>query len=338
MSTIKCICIDQALAFEHTPVVASGSLENHISFTFCNLWTGYTKTAVFWRSEADAYHVLLDNTGTCQLPPEVTGDQGTIYFGVFGVNGSKQRTSNVLTYRIEKGAITVATAPSDPTPDIYTQMLAEVAIAKGLVRETRDKEAAFETAVNNRQTTFENAMSSQQTTFESFVNNRQSIFESTMTTRQGNFESSMATDLEGYKNELAEVSAKGLVPDGSITTARLANKSVTAEKLADGVVSGILDKGLKIAVGSYVGKGKMGEANPISLTFDFEPALVAVAVSASIQEGHNIFIRGQTASLFVNVIWSGKTVSWYSSQDVTYMFNDAGKTYYYVAIGQKAAG
>lgn len=125
MSTIKCICIDQALAFENTPVIASGSLDNHVSFTFCSLWNGYTKTAVFWRNEADAYHVILDSSGTCQLPPEVSDDHGTIYFGVFGVNGAgNRRTSNVLSYRIEKGAITVNTAPSEPTSDIYTQLLA----------------------------------------------------------------------------------------------------------------------------------------------------------------------------------------------------------------------
>ena len=129
MSTIKVICIDQALAFENTPVIASGGLEeDFISFTFCNQWTGFTRTAVFWRTEKDAYHVLLDGADRCQIPPEVTADEGTIFFGVFGVDGTgAQRTTEVLTYHIKKGAITTGTKPSEPTQDIYTQLLAAYA-------------------------------------------------------------------------------------------------------------------------------------------------------------------------------------------------------------------
>lgn len=132
MSTIKVICIDQALAFENTPVIASGGLEeDFISFTFCNQWTGFARTAVFWRTEKDAYHVLLDGADRCQIPPEVTADEGTIFFGVFGVNESgAQRTTEVLTYHIKKGAITTGTKPSEPTQDIYTQLLAQYAELK----------------------------------------------------------------------------------------------------------------------------------------------------------------------------------------------------------------
>ena len=129
MSTIKVICIDQALAFENTPVIASGGLEeDFVSFTFCDQWTGFARTAVFWRNEKEPYHALLDGSDTCQIPPEVTGDEGTIFFGVFGVNESgAQRTTEVLTYHIKKGAITAGTKPSEPTQDIYTQLLAAYA-------------------------------------------------------------------------------------------------------------------------------------------------------------------------------------------------------------------
>lgn len=129
MSIIKVKCTDQVLTFESTPVIASGGLEeDYVQFSFCSNWDGFTRTAVFWRNEKEPYHQLLDENDSCQVPPEVTADEGLIYFGVFGVDlDGGQRTSNVLTYRIEKGAITTGTIPSDPTPDIYTQLLAAYA-------------------------------------------------------------------------------------------------------------------------------------------------------------------------------------------------------------------
>ena len=129
MSVIKARCIDQVLYLESTPVITSGGLEeNFVEFSFCSQWDGYTRTAVFWRvgKEADAYHVILDDADGCQVPPEVTAAPGVIKFGVVGVNeAGVQRTSNVLTYRIDEGPITTGTKPSDPTPDVYTQMLAK---------------------------------------------------------------------------------------------------------------------------------------------------------------------------------------------------------------------
>lgn len=128
MSVIKAKCIDQVMYLESTPVITSGGLEeNFVQFSFCSQWDGYTRTAVFWRVEngADVYHVILDDADSCQVPPEVTADEGVLKFGIFGVNeAGVQRTSNVLTYRIAEGAITTDTKPSDPTPDVYTRMMA----------------------------------------------------------------------------------------------------------------------------------------------------------------------------------------------------------------------
>lgn len=129
MSTIKVKCIDQTLVLESTPVIASGgALENVVSFSFCPQWDGFYKTAVFWRTEDNAYHVVLDSTNACTIPAEVMGTDGELFFGVFGVNDENvRRTSNVLRYSIARGVITEGTQPPDPTPDIYTQLLAAVA-------------------------------------------------------------------------------------------------------------------------------------------------------------------------------------------------------------------
>lgn len=141
MSIIKVTCTDQVLTFDNTPVIASGGLEeDFVQFSFCGQWDGFERTAVFWRSEAEAYHVLLDEEDSCQVPPEVTADEGTIYFGVFGVDpAGRQRTSEVLTYRIVKGAITTGTKPSEPTPDIYTQLLEQYASIVAMYTSKADK-------------------------------------------------------------------------------------------------------------------------------------------------------------------------------------------------------
>ena len=152
MSTIiKVRCTDQVLTFENTPIIASGGLEeDFVSFAFCSKWDGLGKTAVFWRSEADVYHVVLNEDNACPIPPEVLTAEGVIYFGVFGVNAEgKQRTSEILRYNIAKGAITEGTQPSDPTPDIYTQLLAYYADAQ-VKYEAAQRDMAEHAAALNR--------------------------------------------------------------------------------------------------------------------------------------------------------------------------------------------
>lgn len=324
MSTIKVICIDQTLAFENTPVIASGGREDYVSFTFCEKWEGYSRTAVFWRNEADAYHVLMGTENTCQIPPEVTGDEGVIFFGVFGVNGeAKQRTSNVLTYRIEKGAITVASAPSDPTPGFYTQLLA--------------MERAFEEEITRI-----------------VVDN--TIPDGTLTTvKMAN--KIVTTEKLADKSVTAEKLAAG-----AVTTEKLAAEAVTAEKMAAGSVPAkamteaaifhTLSKGLQMATGSYVGTGEYGADHPNTLTFDFVPKLVVI-VANSLHDTvpGSVFIEGQTESdgignhdnpaygLAIHISWNGKTVSWHSDAhsesdaDGERQLNKMGFTYHYAAFG-----
>ena len=160
MSTIiKVKCTDQVLAFENTPVIASGGLgEDFVSFEFCSKWDGLAKTAVFWRTEADAYHVLLDESGGCAIPPEVLTQEGVIHFGVFGVGGDgEQRTSDVLRYTIVKGVITEGTKPSEPTQDIYTQLLAQYAEVLAVSERAATEAAASAAAAKASQEAAEKA-------------------------------------------------------------------------------------------------------------------------------------------------------------------------------------
>lgn len=126
MSTIKVQCTDQVLTILDSPVIASGGVnEDYVQFTFCPLWDGYTKTAVFYMDEQFIYQSLVDSENKCVIPKEAMNDKGKMYFGVFGVKGDVTRTSEVLSYGIRKGAVKHGNVP-DPTPDIYTQLLAKI--------------------------------------------------------------------------------------------------------------------------------------------------------------------------------------------------------------------
>lgn len=126
MSVIKIKCINQALYFENTPVIASGDKGvDFVEFSFCSKWDGYSRVAVFWRNEDEPYAVHLNEDNTCEIPKEVMTQEGVIYMGAFGVNDQGlRRTTQVLTYRIEKGAWAAGTVSPDPSPDVYDQLLA----------------------------------------------------------------------------------------------------------------------------------------------------------------------------------------------------------------------
>lgn len=126
-TVINVRCKDQILSYIKMPLVTSGNInEDKIKFEFCPMWDGFTKTAVFYRNEADVYHVLLEEDNSCLIPPEVLTTPGTLHFGVFGVLDDRVRTSEVIQYTVKRGAITEATKISDPTPDIYTQILTTI--------------------------------------------------------------------------------------------------------------------------------------------------------------------------------------------------------------------
>lgn len=139
---IKVNCVDQQLFVSTPPLVASGGVnEDEVEFSFGPLWDGFVKTAVFYRDGGVVYHVLLsDDKAT--IPQEVLKDEGTLYFGVFGVKDGVRRTSEVLRYKIKAGAITTGTTPPEPAPDIYNQLLSKVTSAE-------NKLTALETKVDN---------------------------------------------------------------------------------------------------------------------------------------------------------------------------------------------
>lgn len=135
---IKAKITDQTLEFTLKPMVASGGVnEDVIEFEFDELWDGFDTVAVFYRSKREVFHKkIIDNR--CTIPSEVLRAQGVFYVGVMGVKDNVTRTTNVLRYEIEHGAITVGVEPPEPTPSIYESILASIKSAEQLAQSVRD--------------------------------------------------------------------------------------------------------------------------------------------------------------------------------------------------------
>ena len=108
-------------------------VENNVNtvtatYTFDTAWDGYTKTALFWTDTVSAIAVLLVD-GACPFPHEVMATGEPVNFGVYGVTtgdgGETLRiNSSPLILRLEEGTYRASTAPIDPTPDVYEQIIA----------------------------------------------------------------------------------------------------------------------------------------------------------------------------------------------------------------------
>lgn len=114
--------------------------------------------------------------------------------------------------------------------------------------------------------------------------------------------------------------------------------------------------GVKIETGSYVGTGEYGANSPNTLTFGFEPKILAIFYSNG-TIAHNStsdedrpaigYVSSLTAEYSQGLFFaynsnpsqdamyakkSGNTIWWYALSDATTQFN-SNTTYYYVAIG-----
>lgn len=140
MTYIEVDCQDQDLTVVDAPLIASGDvLTDKVHFTFCPKWDGFAKTAVFYRDGVDNLEVLIDENNECIIPKEVLQEEGTFYFGVFGIKDNSVKTSEVMRYRVKHGAVSGTVAP-EPTPDIYTQIMSRMSIIDENVRYMTDSE------------------------------------------------------------------------------------------------------------------------------------------------------------------------------------------------------
>lgn len=109
---------------------------------------------------------------------------------------------------------------------------------------------------------------------------------------------------------------------------------------------GQLGGGARIEVGSYVGTGAYGSSNPNTLTFGFEPKMVAIfSPTNNGNYAYKLFMLRNVlgASVLASdgnnngviVTWSEKSVTWYlyGSKNVSRQMNGSGEIYNYIAIG-----
>lgn len=124
MSTINVKITDQVLEITACPkIAASGINENSMTFTFCDLWNGYTKIAMFWRDNFNKYKVALTNDA-CTIPNEVLASPGKVYFGVYGTSGTVRRTSCVLSFDVCEGSYSrFANNSVEPTQSVEDQVI-----------------------------------------------------------------------------------------------------------------------------------------------------------------------------------------------------------------------
>ena len=127
-TVIRISCTDQTLKTVEAPVVSSGGIgENKVIFDFCPLWDGFSKVAVFQLNEDTAYQAVIGTDNSCIIPAEPLMSQGNLYIGVYGVNAEGvKRTTSLLKYKVAQGALE-GVKPTEPTPEIYEQILAKIA-------------------------------------------------------------------------------------------------------------------------------------------------------------------------------------------------------------------
>ena len=160
---IKLNCINQELTFADNPLIASGGYnEDKLKINFCELWNGYAKICVFYQNPNKHYFAMMEEDDTCVIPYEALQSDGILYLGVFGCNTEgKTRTSQIVKYVVEKGAISTNLVPEEPTPDIYEQLLSKYQLMLETSQKTYQDEQTFESNITAQQNSFESNIQSQ---------------------------------------------------------------------------------------------------------------------------------------------------------------------------------
>lgn len=125
MTTIYAATSDQVLVATRLPRVGcnnQNTVKLHVEFD--SPWNGYTKSAVFHTSkDPTPYEVILSSDGNCLIPAEVLAEEAILYIGVKGVKtaSSEIKASTPIKYKVLAG--TPSAVISDPTPNVYQQLL-----------------------------------------------------------------------------------------------------------------------------------------------------------------------------------------------------------------------
>lgn len=123
-----------------TETVTSGSVKVYrAQFVFEHpVWSKLTKKAIF-RSVSVVKEVLLDESNICEIPWEVYQTAGqTIEIGVFGTDGEKTLPTIWVNAGIVKQGVEEGEESSEPTPDVYQQIIGTLGNLQELSTEHKD--------------------------------------------------------------------------------------------------------------------------------------------------------------------------------------------------------
>lgn len=160
MSNILVAVDEQNLHIIEAPkIAAQGVKENYIICSFDSSWSGFGKTALFYRAENEGkldqvYESPIDADGYALIPHEVTDQDGKICFCVVGVKDDIVYTTEILKYKIVKGLYTAGQETEPPTPGVYEQMLTIAGNMSKNVEEIRNDQDDFSTQINNQLSQF----------------------------------------------------------------------------------------------------------------------------------------------------------------------------------------
>ena len=137
----------------------------------------------------------------------------------------------------------------------------------------------------------------------------------------------------GDNAQASALAAAKTALQNSITTGDSAQAAALAAAKA-----ALEEEKAELIYGSYVGNGKEGAENAVSISFPTRPNLVIVFAPGA--PNYNLmFLPGQTGgtvyaveSSSVVVTWTGNTVSWWSYLYSQEQFNVVNQTYYYAAL------
>ena len=96
-----------------------------------------------------------------------------------------------------------------------------------------------------------------------------------------------------------------------------------------------------IVTGSYVGSGTYGSGNRTVLSFDSPPAALFVASGWqfwAVRGADTVStLGGSNGADWLTLSWEGSQVSWYSTRNAVRQLNEAGTTYFYIALTAQEA-
>lgn len=151
-------------------ILTSSCYRRDNKFDFFPLWDDFGKVAIFYCNEDAVYNVVIDSNNECVVPYEVLVSGGRFYFGVFAINEEGiRRTSDILAYKVVKGAFIEEQKSNEPTLDIYEQILALYA------KSMHDNEIFYNNVLAANEELFNSFQEENEALYNNFVNTSSTV-------------------------------------------------------------------------------------------------------------------------------------------------------------------